>query len=197
MKFRYIFGIILIGAMSLIGLVIYHWHELPRRFGGGALPDAPDHVLSAPTNQEDMGSDMPVQTFTTADGPLDLAVEQSPEVKVLVRFVDTNFDMAANLNGERLEIWKRKGLNGQYSLQDQKRLQEIHIAIYSYLKEIDEKIDGSTQPYLSRRSGKIRCGFHLMPHKLKERLGVVPEGYYRFEKSVMPFLTNPKRLTTK
>ena len=181
MKFCYTFGVILIGVVSLIVTVINHWQKLPDRFGKEINQDTPTQVFSAPVVRGYNEDDKATHTGPASEVP----VEQIPEAKALTDFVNSQFKQAAKLYGERLEIRKRRKPNGRYSPRDQKRLQEIHLAVYSHLKAIDEKIEGATQPYLSRQTGTIRCGYYLMPHKLKERLGIVPAGYYLFEKSIL------------
>ncbi len=193
MKFRYILGVILIGVMSLFVMVIVQWKELPNRLSVETPRGAPLQRSEVLTGREDSVVDTNPQIPTTLETPIKEPIEQDSAIKALTRLVNENFEMAARLYDERLKIQQRRKPNGLYSAQDQKRLQEIHIAVYSNLKAIDEKIEGATQPYLSRRSGTIRCGYYLMPYKLKEQLGVVPEGYYLFQKSVEPFLRKPNR----
>ena len=197
MKIRYISGVILIGVMSLTIMVIVQWEELPSRFGVETHQDALFQRSGVSVDKEGNTADTVPQTHIVAENPTKPIVEQNPAIKALTCFVNNNFEMAANLYDERLEIRDRKKSNGRYSAQDQKRLHEIHIAVYSYLKAIDDKIEGATQPYLTHQSGNLRCGYYLMPHKLKEHLGIVPQGYYLFSEAIQPFFTNPKQKREK
>lgn len=193
MKFRYISSAILIGVMVLTIMIIVQWEELPDRLRVGPPQGVPFQRSDTLVDREDGAVDTGYQKHNVVEKSTQPSIKQNPVTEALTRFINNNFEMAANLYNERLEIRKRRKPNGRYSAQDQKRLQEIHIAVYSHLKAIDDKIEGATQPYLTHQSGSVRCGYYLMPHKFKEHLGIVPEGYYLFREAIQPFFTNSKQ----
>ncbi len=195
MKFPYLLSVILIGALSLSFLVIIHRDELLNSFRRIVHHGEISEGASPPGEQGKDNTGDPVREGVKAAS--DMFVEQTPEAKALTQLVNNHFEKATHLYQERLEIQKRQQPNGRYSPRDQKRLREIHIAVYSHLKAIDDEIEGATQPYLSRRSGNIKCGYFLEPEKLKARLGIVPEEYYRFDKVIRAFWTKPVQLETK
>ncbi len=119
MKFCYILS----GVLSLNLLVINRRHELSNFFRSQTRQGALSDVSSAPGQQGKDTNNTDLQTLEAIKAP-DVFVGQNPEAKALTQFVNNQFEMAANLYKERLEIRKRRKPNGQYSPRDGKRLSE-------------------------------------------------------------------------